>query len=257
MTPEGMGLIEWIALGGSTVGCKADAASAGVTSVTIQATGTGKIADNSTIYFQGDDTPYQVTTGLADVSVGGTITISPGLKVALSAGTPVYTGGELRRGWGHNAWYQPSGIITGNIAPVYRDWFEAGDIAQLWLDYGYSKLDHKHEDTRTRSSTKSGITQLTYLSTTEVWILGMSMIVDARGNGIRSDFVAIETYVDAWVHGQPMIWFPDYENNPDEYLWCVLDKRSEPQRIGNIGLYRMDFILRVEPSFSATIPTFA
>jgi hypothetical protein len=54
----------------------------GATTITLASAGTGDIKVGDIITFAGDTQTYTVTTGDTDVSNGGTIVISPGLKVA-------------------------------------------------------------------------------------------------------------------------------------------------------------------------------
>lgn len=64
----------------------------GATVLTLASAGTGTILDGDCITFAGDTNVYVVTSGDADVSNGGTITIAePGLKVAMSAATKAIT----------------------------------------------------------------------------------------------------------------------------------------------------------------------
>lgn len=64
----------------------------GATVLTLASAGTGTILAGDVISFAGDSNYYVVTSGDADVSNGGTITIAePGLKVAMSAATKAIT----------------------------------------------------------------------------------------------------------------------------------------------------------------------
>lgn len=64
----------------------------GATTITLAAVGTGTILAGDVITFAGDTNKYVVTSGDADVSGGGTITIAaPGLRVAMSAATKAIT----------------------------------------------------------------------------------------------------------------------------------------------------------------------
>lgn len=64
----------------------------GATTITLAAAGTGTILAGDVITFAGDTNKYVVTSGDADVSGGGTITIAkPGLKKALAASTVAIT----------------------------------------------------------------------------------------------------------------------------------------------------------------------
>ena len=60
----------------------------GDTTITLDSAGTGTILANDTIFFDGDPNGYQVVTGDADVSGGGTVVIAaPGLLKAIPAAT--------------------------------------------------------------------------------------------------------------------------------------------------------------------------
>lgn len=64
----------------------------GATVLTLASAGTGTIIAGDSVTFAGDDNVYVVTSGDADVSNGGTITLAaPGLKVAMSAATKAIT----------------------------------------------------------------------------------------------------------------------------------------------------------------------
>jgi hypothetical protein len=64
----------------------------GATTITLASAGTGTILAGDVITFAGDTNKYVVTSGDADVSNGGTITIAaPGLRVAMSAATKAIT----------------------------------------------------------------------------------------------------------------------------------------------------------------------
>lgn len=64
----------------------------GATTLTLASAGTGTIIANDLVTFAGDANIYQVVTGDADVSNGGTIVLAaPGLCVAMSAATKAIT----------------------------------------------------------------------------------------------------------------------------------------------------------------------
>lgn len=62
----------------------------GETSIALDSEGTGTVLIGDIITFDnGDETEYQVTTGDADISGGGTLVITPGLVVATAVGTKI------------------------------------------------------------------------------------------------------------------------------------------------------------------------
>jgi len=261
MTPNGIGLIEFIARGGTGNGTQTDAAgyAVGATTIGIAAVGTGKINAGQVIKFKGDDNGYAVATGLDDISLGGTITLQTPLRVAIPAAqTDVWTGGELKRGFGHFGWQTPSGYLAGLTSPYFKDWYEAGEIGQIWLDYRYGKLDHHHKDFRKESVATSGVVQVQNFGTQERFTFSQQFVTDDRGVGLVSDMSAFESFVDTAMTGAPFIWFPDRENYQDEYFSCILNKRAEPKRHGSIGWYNFDFDLRVLPmvQMPSSVPSF-
>jgi hypothetical protein len=79
---------------GTASGATVDASgyAVGATSITIASAGTGTILVGDIITFAGDTQTYAITTGDTDVSDGGTIVITPGLKVAIAtSGSPAIT----------------------------------------------------------------------------------------------------------------------------------------------------------------------
>lgn len=94
----GFNIKETAAISAKTVGTAASATTnnagyaIGDTVLTLAAVGTGTILAGDIITFAGDTNKYVVTSGDADVSNGGTITIAaPGLRVAMSAATKAIT----------------------------------------------------------------------------------------------------------------------------------------------------------------------
>jgi len=249
-TPAGLGLIEYIALGGTANGAMTNTAgyAIGDTVITLAGIGSGKISDGQTIQFQGDNRGYLVTTGIADVSLGGAITLKTPLRQSISGATNIRTGNELRRGWGHNAYHISSGYLDGNAPAMAADWYQAGDVAQIWLDYRYAKLDHKHKDNRTESVATSRVVQIRDFGSEERFIFSQNFVEDLRAAGVASDMDAFESFVDNAMKGGAFLWFPDFENYPDEFLSCILNKRAEPVRFRTNGLFNYDFDLRVLPS---------
>lgn len=61
----------------------------GETSIALSSAGTGTIVEDDIITFGTDTTEYRVTAGDADVSGGGTLTITPALVVATAVGTAI------------------------------------------------------------------------------------------------------------------------------------------------------------------------
>lgn len=64
---------------------------AGATSVTLASAGTGSISVGDTIKFAGDVTSYTISVGDTDVSNGGSITFTPGLKKAIGTAATAIT----------------------------------------------------------------------------------------------------------------------------------------------------------------------
>lgn len=79
---------------GTAAGATTNAAgyAVGTTTLTLASAGTGTLIAGDVVTFAGDANKYVITSGDADVSNGGTITIAaPGLRVAMSAATKAIT----------------------------------------------------------------------------------------------------------------------------------------------------------------------
>lgn len=83
---ESAGVVNKIAGNAASATTSNAGAAVGATVIPLASAGTGAILAGDTITFAGDANKYQVVTGDADVSNGGSITIAePGLRVALPA----------------------------------------------------------------------------------------------------------------------------------------------------------------------------
>jgi len=119
---------------GTASGATTDATgySIGTTTITLASAGTGTIIAGDRVTFAGDTVKYVVTSGDADVSNGGTITIaSPGLLTAIPASATAIT--------------VYAGAIEAtftNTAPVWSDakqgWYDAGS-ANRYLNFKMEK----------------------------------------------------------------------------------------------------------------------
>lgn len=102
---------------GTAAGATVNAAgyAVGATVLTLSAAGTGTILAGDVVTFAGDANQYVVTSGDADVSNGGTITIAePGLRVAMSAATKAIT---VLNNSARNMIFSRSAIILAARAP--------------------------------------------------------------------------------------------------------------------------------------------
>lgn len=96
----------------------------GATTLTLASAGTGTILAGDVIQFAGDSNKYVVTSGDADVSDGGTITIgAPGLRVAMSAATKAIT---VVATSSRNVFFARNALILAARLPALPD---EGDLA--------------------------------------------------------------------------------------------------------------------------------
>ncbi len=96
----------------------------GATVLTLAVAGTGTILIGDAITFAGDTNVYIVTSGDANVSGGGTITIQePGLRIAMSAATKAIT---LKATSDRNMCFNRSAIVLAARAPATP---KEGDMA--------------------------------------------------------------------------------------------------------------------------------
>jgi len=96
----------------------------GATTLTLASAGTGTLVAGDVVTFAGDTNQYVITSGDADVSGGGSITIAaPGLRVAMSAATKAIT---VIAAAARNMAFSRSAIVLATRLPALPD---GGDLA--------------------------------------------------------------------------------------------------------------------------------
>ena len=97
----------------------------GATVLTLASAGTGTMLAGDVVTFAGDSNKYVVTSGDADVSGGGTITLAaPGLRVAMSTATKAIT---VVASAARNMAFNRSALVLAARAPARP---EEGDMAE-------------------------------------------------------------------------------------------------------------------------------
>ena len=97
----------------------------GATVLTLASAGTGTLLAGDVVTFAGDSNKYVITSGDADVSGGGTITLAaPGLRVAMSAATKAIT---VVASAARNMAFNRSALVLAARAPARP---EEGDMAE-------------------------------------------------------------------------------------------------------------------------------
>lgn len=87
-------VVDLFAISGATTGTASGMQAStvepvGETSIALASAGTGTVLIGDIINFEGDETDYEVTTGDADISGGGTLVITPGLVKATYVNQPI------------------------------------------------------------------------------------------------------------------------------------------------------------------------
>ena len=97
----------------------------GATVLTLASAGTGTLLAGDVVTFAGDSNKYVITSGDADVSGGGTITLAaPGLRVAMSAATKAIT---VVASSARNMAFNRSALVLAARTPARP---EEGDMAE-------------------------------------------------------------------------------------------------------------------------------
>jgi hypothetical protein len=110
---------------GSSATTNASGYAVGATVLTLASAGTGTILAGDVVTFAGDSNKYVVTSGDADVSGGGTITLAaPGLRVAMSTATKAIT---VVASAARNMAFNRSALVLAARAPARP---EEGDMAE-------------------------------------------------------------------------------------------------------------------------------
>ena len=110
---------------GSSATTDASGYAVGATVLTLASAGTGTLLAGDVVTFAGDSNKYVITSGDADVSGGGTITLAaPGLRVAMSAATKAIT---VVASSARNMAFNRSALVLAARAPARP---EEGDMAE-------------------------------------------------------------------------------------------------------------------------------
>jgi hypothetical protein len=106
----------------------------GETSIALDSVGTGTILEDDVITFSNDpDSEYRVTAGDADVSNGGTLTITPGLVKATAVGTAITVKSNVKKLRGQSV----AGAITLDEARTLTA-ADSGSVIYLALAGGFT-----------------------------------------------------------------------------------------------------------------------
>jgi hypothetical protein len=110
---------------GSSATTNAAGYAVGATVLTLASAGTGTLLAGDVVTFAGDSNKYVITSGDADVSGGGTITLAaPGLRVAMSTATKAIT---VVASSARNMAFNRSALVLAARAPARP---EEGDMAE-------------------------------------------------------------------------------------------------------------------------------
>jgi hypothetical protein len=110
---------------GSSATTDASGYAVGATVLTLASAGTGTLLAGDVVTFAGDSNKYVITSGDADVSGGGTITLAaPGLRVAMSTATKAIT---VVASAARNMAFNRSALVLAARAPARP---EEGDMAE-------------------------------------------------------------------------------------------------------------------------------
>ena len=110
---------------GSSATTNAAGYAVGATVLTLASAGTGTLLAGDVVTFAGDSNKYVITSGDADVSGGGTITLAaPGLRVAMSTATKAIT---VVASSARNMAFNLSALVLAARAPARP---EEGDMAE-------------------------------------------------------------------------------------------------------------------------------
>ncbi|MDX8383030.1 MAG: hypothetical protein R8M45_03040 [Ghiorsea sp.] len=124
---------------------------------------------------------------------------------------------------------------------------QAGAQVDVLLDWGYEKLDPVRKDVRYTPSTPSGNAEVISHGWREGWKFTTSWVSRTRDAALTNDFEAMRALNSHMSRGH-ILWFPDYENYPDESVYCIAQSISAPKRIGKQDLWSFDFDLMELPS---------
>ena len=132
-----------------------------------------------------------------------------------------------------NFWGELSVSQQSDIVP-------AGSEVSVLLDWRYSTLDPKRQDTRFTPSTPTGHAEVISHGSREGWKFTVDWVERNRTPGHADDFEVLRSLNDHLAQGTVM-WYPDFENLPDESVLVVADKIYPPKRTRNLELWQFTF----------------
>lgn len=237
----------------------------------------GIIEPGNLITIAGDPTRY-TALNFVNTVIGGVLAIEPALKIAIPASTSVgvtvynavhilggilsdlpaatvsvYSGGELKRGWGHGLSGSARNIVGGDAADVFADWNVSGEVSTLWIDKGYSLLNVSPDKNIVRTISTSGEVHTRSMSEAELYDMGMSLVEDAIA---WSDYNSTLSIIESMNTGKIVVWFMDYKARPSELYFCVNDNDFTVTRLASTRYHSFGWRLRVVHSRKINIPNF-
>ncbi|MDQ7003290.1 MAG: hypothetical protein Q9N02_11515 [Ghiorsea sp.] len=133
----------------------------------------------------------------------------------------------------------------------------AGTEVQVLLDWRYTKLDPIDKETRYTPSTPNGYAEVIYHGHREGWRIQIDWVDDTRDVNIANDYQALRALNNHLRRGS-VLWFPDFENYPNESVGCIADKIHAPKRVGALNKWGFQFDLMQLPAAQVpqSLPSF-
>jgi len=143
------------------------------------------------------------------------------------------------------------------LADVFAETLALGGLQDIYLYWGYSKLDPYHTDQRNVSKSAAGVVEVSNFLSTKGFMFAVSEVVQDRA-ALVNEYAVMEALNEELMNGVVVTWYPDFDNYPAEYFSCIAEKRLDQKRINNSHKYNFNFDLMVLAAVQvpSTVPDF-
>lgn len=143
------------------------------------------------------------------------------------------------------------------LADVFDETLTAGQMQDIYLYWGYQKLDPYHTDQRNVSRSAAGVVEISNFLSTKGFRFAVSEVAQDRA-ALTNEYAVMEALNEELMNGVVVTWYPDFDNFPTEYFSCIAEKRLDQKRIDNSFKYVFSFDLMVLAAVQvpSTVPDF-
>lgn len=143
------------------------------------------------------------------------------------------------------------------MANVFAETINIGDTQDIYMYWGYQKLDTYHTDKRNISQSAAGVVEITNFLSTTGFKFSIANVLWDRTSQVN-EYAILNALNQELMNGITVSWYPDADAYPSEYYSCVANKRLDQKRQGVLPYYTFDFDFMVLANVQvpSTVPSF-